>query len=648
MGSAGRPQGRLKGETEQADALARFVREVTSGVTVRRLAQRYPAGRTSWSEYRSAEKNIPWHLLQRLVHDQVTDPRTRAVLLARAGRLHEQATRAACGLQPPRSERSATQEALERARQAQQQAEAAVAEAEELIRVLVAIVAELRSELDTDGCGETGAGDGAGSGSGGGAATLRRIRLREATWCLGEVRRIRDSAREVRRTAGQELDAVGLLIDRERSRAGAGAGGGQPGAEVAVPDGTGAHLPVLRRLEGDLVVVRRALGGRYPELAGPAASGPGIVRGELVRAPDIRPTGPLALGPVSVGLQRGRPAGARRSTAWTAPVTGAVAAVLAGALVLAGVVVGIRLGAPGPTPVDAAPQAAGARLGPGTGASGGPASAPEGSPSGPTSSPPQSTPSGTSPGTSPDSSPVAPPVAPPANGTPARALPTDTPQTAPAPAAPTPQTTPVPPGTAARTPDAGAPPAPAAPSPPTGTTGTAPPSAPPVSPPAPQPEPSTPGRLGGTPMVPPAGPVEIRNGNSQQCVATPGGSRENGQSVQQFPCGDFPDHFWEAQQSSTDAEGETHYRIVSYNSALCLSVRDSSTEAAAGVVQSACGNSPGQTWRIEKWPNGIRFVNDNSRQCLAVSYRSTVPQAPLMQYPCGDYPDHYWTYGPRR
>ncbi|MEV0535401.1 RICIN domain-containing protein [Kitasatospora sp. NPDC050463] len=149
-------------------------------------------------------------------------------------------------------------------------------------------------------------------------------------------------------------------------------------------------------------------------------------------------------------------------------------------------------------------------------------------------------------------------------------------------------------------------------------------------------------------MAPPAGSVEIKNGKSLQCVATPGGSRDEGQQVQQFPCGDFPDHFWNAQKTYTDTEGDTYYRIVSYNSALCLSVRDSSTEATAQVVQSACKDNPGQSWKIEKWPRGIRFVNGNSQQCLAVSYGSTAPQAPLMQYPCGDYPDHYWDYGPRR
>lgn len=157
-----------------------------------------------------------------------------------------------------------------------------------------------------------------------------------------------------------------------------------------------------------------------------------------------------------------------------------------------------------------------------------------------------------------------------------------------------------------------------------------------------------PDRLGGTPAVPPPVPVAIKNGNSSQCMATAGGTREEGREVQQYPCGDYPDHFWEAQKSFTDADGETYYRIVSYNSALCLSVRDSSTEAAAPVIQSTCRNNPGQSWKVEKWPNGLRFVNDNSHQCLAVSYRSSAPQAPLMQYPCGDYPDHYWNYGPRR
>lgn len=635
MGSAGRPQGRLKGETEQADALARFVREVTSGVTLRRLAQRYPAGRTSWSAYRSAEKDIPWHLLQRLVHDQVEDPRARAALLARAAQLHEQATRAAEGIQPPAARRSAAQQALDRARDAQRQAEEGMAEAEDLIRVLVAIVAELRSELagGADGVeGVEGVGGTGGTDDPEGATTdpvaaplrqVRQVRLREATWCLAEVRRIRESAREARHTAGREQEAVGLLVDQERSRVGA-----EPAS-----NGVDAHLPVLRRLEADLVGVREALAGQYREVSGMALvpAGPRIVRGELVRVVDhgrSGPTGPtreVAVGATVLGPPRGGPTGARwRRKAGAGVVVGATGAVLAGILVLAGVLVGVRLGAAAHGPFDAVPQAAGAWGRPGSGAP----SPAAGSPSAPAPGPVSSTLSApATPSSAPDRSggtPTAPPV--------------------PLPSAPV---APEPGGTAARSTGAGQPPDPAVPAVPSAeATPAGTPSAPASS--TPTAEVPAPGRLGGAPVVPPTGSVEIRNGNSQQCIATPGGTREDGREVQQYPCGDFPDHFWEAQKAYTDPDGDTYYRIVSYNSALCLSVRDSSTRATAEVVQSECRSSPGQSWKIEKWPRGMRFVNDNSHQCLAVTYRSTAPQAPLMQYPCGDYPDHYWDYGPRR
>ncbi|MEV7937869.1 RICIN domain-containing protein [Kitasatospora sp. NPDC088264] len=652
MGSAGRPQGQLKGETEQANALARFVREVTGGATVRELAQRYPASKTSWSEYRSAEKDIPWHLLERLVHDCAVDPQARTVLLVRARALHEQAGRAAAGTAPSHAEgRSAARQALERARQAQRQAEAGVAQAEDLIRVLVAIVAELRGELSAGT--EDGAGPGGRVSDGGYAAQSRRSRLREATRCLAEVRRIREDACQVQRTAGWEEDTVGLLVDQERARA-QDDGGQQPGAELVVDGGVQAHLPVLRRLEADLVEVREALADQCREVSRmvrPTAAGSGIVRGELVRAPDNPPTSPLALGPppngpavisptvisptvigpplvgpLRGGPLRGGPADARRHrTARTGAAMGATAVLLAGALVLAGVLVGIRLGT-APAPVDALTRAAGAGAGP---------SAPAGdspSPSAP------STPPTASPSISPTASPAVPPTVPPP------ASPAD-PRTAGPGSAPL---VPAPAGTPTPTAGSSTPPESVVPSPSDGNRAPMKSSPSPSSISPPTAEPWTPDRLGGTPMVPPTGSVSIKNGNSLQCVATSGGTREEGQEAQQFPCGDYPDHFWESQKTFTDAEGNTYYRLVSYNSALCLTVQDSSTEADARVIQSACKNDPGQSWRIEKWPKGIRFVNGNSHQCLAVSYGSTAPRAPLMQYPCGNYPDHYWSYGPRR
>ncbi|MGW3184492.1 RICIN domain-containing protein [Kitasatospora sp. NPDC001119] len=622
MGSAGRPQGRFKGETEQANDLAGLVREVTSGLTVRELARRYPAGRTSWSEYRSAEKDIPWHLLRQLIHDRMTDPRAQAVLLARAGQLHERAGLAARGLPSPAAGRSDARQALDLARQAQRQAEAGVAEAEELIRVLIAIVAELRGELGS--AGADGPAPLAPLPPGGGDAGQRRARLLEATRCLDEVRRIRESAYDARRTAEQEQRAMGLLVDQEQSPAGAD-GGRQPGTEPAVADGVPAHLPVLRRLHTDLLAVRTALAGRYLEVArmAPATTGPAVVRGELVPVTDNRPTGLFPPGPAfddPPPVDPLYPTEPARAPGRRAVRTGAAfgaAAVLAGALVLAGVLVGVQL-SPVPASSGALPLAVGSDAAPTPGTSAEPSAPPAGSPS--------ARPPGDGPATA--------STAPPPDGGPAPAAGVRSAVAQPGPTLP---------GEPPRAlPEATGPPAS------TGGDRPAPPPVPTAAASAAASAFPAPGRLGGTPLVPPTGSVAIRNNNSLQCIATPGGSREEGAQVQQYPCGDFPDHFWQTQQAYTDADGDTYYRIVSYNSALCLSVQDSSTEATAQVVQSACRNNPGQAWKIEKWPHGIRFVNGNSRQCLAVSHGSNAPQAPLMQYPCGDYPDHHWGYGSRR
>lgn len=84
----GRPQGKPRGGTKQADALAEFLLTLTSGMTVRDLAERYPVGKTLWGEYRSGQKIIPLNLLRRLVQDRTPDERTRQVRMENAVRLH--------------------------------------------------------------------------------------------------------------------------------------------------------------------------------------------------------------------------------------------------------------------------------------------------------------------------------------------------------------------------------------------------------------------------------------------------------------------------------------------------------------------------------------------------------------------------------
>ncbi|MFD7975331.1 hypothetical protein [Streptomyces sp. NPDC059071] len=93
---AGRQQGELRGRSEQANALARFLCDLTDGQTVRDLAQRYgEVGKTTWGEYRSGVRVIPWRRLQTVVEREVRDPAVRQGMLNEARRLHQAAQRAA-------------------------------------------------------------------------------------------------------------------------------------------------------------------------------------------------------------------------------------------------------------------------------------------------------------------------------------------------------------------------------------------------------------------------------------------------------------------------------------------------------------------------------------------------------------------------
>ncbi|GAA2207358.1 hypothetical protein GCM10009850_028160 [Nonomuraea monospora] len=90
-GRVGRRQGRARGSTEQANALAEFLLTLTEGTTVRELAARYPVGKTLWGEYRAGEKIIPLDLLVQLVEDRTADERSRRQRMETAARLHSAA-----------------------------------------------------------------------------------------------------------------------------------------------------------------------------------------------------------------------------------------------------------------------------------------------------------------------------------------------------------------------------------------------------------------------------------------------------------------------------------------------------------------------------------------------------------------------------
>jgi hypothetical protein len=134
----------------------------------------------------------------------------------------------------------------------------------------------------------------------------------------------------------------------------------------------------------------------------------------------------------------------------------------------------------------------------------------------------------------------------------------------------------------------------------------------PRTPPAtklPQPEETEPSAASQKKRAPlPVSPVQwghITNDNSDLCLAVPAASRQAGKTVNQYPCGDYSDHYWQAQQTSADAQSRAYYRIVNYNSRQCLDVADSSTDATAPVVQSLCRESEAQYWRLEAHPRAL-------------------------------------------
>ncbi|WP_093876168.1 RICIN domain-containing protein [Streptomyces sp. TLI_105] len=152
-------------------------------------------------------------------------------------------------------------------------------------------------------------------------------------------------------------------------------------------------------------------------------------------------------------------------------------------------------------------------------------------------------------------------------------------------------------------------------------------------------------------MAPPVGSlVRIVNGHSGLCLAVPGASTEV-VDLNQFGCGPYADHFWRLQAAGTDGAGRTRYRIVNGNSGYCAAVPGASKDAAVHVNQFPCGDYPDHFWRVEyqKRDSGgrplHRIVNANSGLCLAVPGAAAHETAPVDQGPCGPYADRLWRFG---
>ncbi|MFJ1930387.1 MULTISPECIES: hypothetical protein [unclassified Streptomyces] len=235
---AGRPQGGPKGQTEQDNALAVFLRNLTKGLTVRELADRYKSAgsKTLWGEYRSGTKTIPLHVLERLVHDSARDERSRTQLLATARDLHAQAVAAqqtAASAEPEAVGRSVTPE------ETLDQATTTLQDAERLIHILLGVIAGLQMQLALPTAPAA-----ASTPQGAGDSTQAANDVREAESRLLQVRLVHTALTRVRNEAAASLprpdtDAAQGLAHSE------GSGGDEPALPVRDPAASRGAAAIL-------------------------------------------------------------------------------------------------------------------------------------------------------------------------------------------------------------------------------------------------------------------------------------------------------------------------------------------------------------------------------------------------------------------
>jgi hypothetical protein len=73
----GRPLGALKGRTDQANEFARWLRRITTGVTVRALEEAFPYGKSSWSGFRDGSRLPPADLVAQVAARFLREPAMR-------------------------------------------------------------------------------------------------------------------------------------------------------------------------------------------------------------------------------------------------------------------------------------------------------------------------------------------------------------------------------------------------------------------------------------------------------------------------------------------------------------------------------------------------------------------------------------------
>ncbi|MFD7835171.1 helix-turn-helix domain-containing protein [Streptomyces sp. NPDC059761] len=121
-GTPGRPWGPIRGDTQEAEALARFLRHQmdSSSRTLREMGDRLAYSRSRMSEYLSGRSLPPWQFVYDFIH-AVTPPQLRERRMAEARQLHRSAAVAKAGRDAVQTSAGRQSEALEQVVEAQRQ-----------------------------------------------------------------------------------------------------------------------------------------------------------------------------------------------------------------------------------------------------------------------------------------------------------------------------------------------------------------------------------------------------------------------------------------------------------------------------------------------------------------------------------------------
>jgi hypothetical protein len=136
---------------------------------------------------------------------------------------------------------------------------------------------------------------------------------------------------------------------------------------------------------------------------------------------------------------------------------------------------------------------------------------------------------------------------------------------------------------------------------------------------------------------------KLVNYNSNLCLGIQNMSHEPGAPALQWSCTGTADHYWRLSPTSGG-----RYKLINNNSDQCLGIQNMSHDPGAPALQWPCTGTTDHFWEVvPAGPGRYKLVNDNSNLCLGIEHMSFEPGAPALQWTCTGTADHFWYLVPQ-